>query len=296
MHLPSEGRHSCRSVLLIVILLFTLMGAFVVPSAVPSLDHVNPVGVGLGSTNIVKMTGKSDPWPPQIWVQGEGVQIRPMTNKNELKFVVAADTLPGARLFRLFNSEGASEPRLFVVGDGHELVEVEPNERFEETMGVAQLPTAINGRLDKSGDVDSFRVHVPAGHQLTAAVESHVLMSKLDAVLRLVTTNGQQLAWNHDFATIDPRLEWQADADTEVIVQVFGFPFPATASIRLTGGEGAIYRLHLSVDELNSGQKTPCPSELLLPGFVRVHRGTRREPPIQIKTNKGRMDIGRRRC
>ncbi|HSH16638.1 MAG TPA: hypothetical protein VLD18_11425, partial [Verrucomicrobiae bacterium] len=124
--------------------------------------------------------------------------------------------------------------------------------------------------LEKSGDVDSFRVPVSAGHQLIAAVDSHVLMSKLDAVLRLVTTNGQQLAWNHDFATIDPRLEWRTDYDAEVVVQVFGFPFPATADIRLTGGEGAVYRLHLSVEASRSEPPTARPSTLPVPGSVRA--------------------------
>jgi hypothetical protein len=94
-------------------------------------------------------------------------------------------------------------------------------------------------------------------------------MSRLDAVLRVVSTNGQQLAWNHDFATIDPRLEWRADLDAAVIVQVFGFPFPANAEIRLTGGEGAIYRLHLSVVATQPAQTNERPSELSLPASVR---------------------------
>ena len=98
---------------------------------------------------------------------------------------------------------------------------------------------------------------------------SHVLMSRLDAVLRLVTTNGLQLAWNHDFATLDPRLDWRANADTQVVVQVFGFAFPATADIKLTGGDGAIYRLHLSVEEPVSSPTNARPAELSLPTSVR---------------------------
>lgn len=264
----TEGRHSCRPFRWFLAVTLLCLGTMVGHSVAPTLDHIHPAGFARGTTNIVKMAGKVDPWPPQVWVAGDDVQITALTNKNELQFVVVADASPGARLFRLFNAEGASEPQLFVVSDRHELAESEPNDQFTEPMPVDELPLTINGRLDKSGDVDSFRVRVPAGHKLIAAVDSYVLMSKLDAVLRLATTNGQQLAWNHDFATIDPKLEWQTAVDTEVVVQVFGFAFPATASIQLTGGEGAIYRLHLSVDEPGSEPASTRPSELSLPGSL----------------------------
>ncbi len=245
--------------------------AIQVQSAAPSLEQFHPVGFARGTTNMAKIVGKVDPWPPQIWSDGAGVEITALTNKNELQFVVAADAAPGVRLVRLFNNEGASEPRPFVVGAGLELVEIEPNDHFGAAMAIAELPATINGRLEKSGDVDSFLVRVPAGQRLLASVDSHVLMSRLDAVLRLVSTNGLQLAWNHDFATLDPRLDWRAAAAASVIVQVFGFPFPATADIKLAGGEGAIYRLHLSVTATQPGPTNEVPSELSLPASVRTY-------------------------
>ena len=242
-----------------------------VPSAVPSLEQLHPIGFARGTTNVVKVVGKVDPWPPRVWGAGAGVEISALTNKNELQIVVASDAPPGARLVRLYNNEGASEPRPFVVGAGRELVETEPNDHFTSAMAIAELPTTINGRLEKSGDVDGYLVRVPAGQSLLASVDSHVLMSRLDAVLRLVSTNGQQLAWNHDFATLDPRLEWSAAADTSVVVQVFGFPYPATADIKLAGSDGAIYRLHLTVAETPRAHTNERPSELSLPASVRSY-------------------------
>jgi hypothetical protein len=114
---------------------------------------------------------------------------------------------------------------------------------------IAALPLTVNGHLDKAGDVDSFTVSLKAGQTLEARIESHVLMSRLDAVLRLVTTNGLQLAWNHDHASLDPLVRWIAPSDQNVVVQVFGFPYPATANVRLTSGDGAVYRLHLTARE-----------------------------------------------
>ncbi len=255
-------------------LVFSLLWVSValhVQSAAPSLEQFHPVGFARGTTNIVKVVGKVDPWPPQIWSSGAGVEISALTNKHELQFVVAADAAPGVRLVRLFNDEGASEPRPFVVGAGREMIEIEPNDHFSSAMAIAELPATINGRLEKSGAVDSFLVRVPTGQSLLASVDSHVLMSRLDAVLRLVSTNGQQLAWNHDFATLDPRLDWRAEAATSVIVQVFGFPFPAAADIKLAGGDGAIYRLHLSVTETQPVPTNEVPSELSLPASVRSY-------------------------
>jgi hypothetical protein len=71
-------------------------------------------------------------------------------------------------------------------------------------------------------------------------------MSKIDGVLRLVTTNGITLTWNHDYETFDPHLWWRAENDTTAILQVFGFAYPANSDIRLSGGEEAFYRLHLA--------------------------------------------------
>jgi len=248
---------------------FWAVAALNVQSAAPTLEQFHPIGFGRDTTNVVKVEGKVDPWPPQIWGGGGGVEISALTNKNELQFVVAADAAPGVRLVRLFNDEGASEPRPFVVGAGRELVETEPNDHFSAAMAMAELPATINGRLEKSGDVDSYLVHLPAGSRLLASVDSHVLMSRLDAVLRLVSTNGQQLAWNHDFATLDPRLEWHAEAVALVVVQVFGFPFPAKADIKLAGGDDATYRLHLSVTETQLAQTNERPTEISLPASVR---------------------------
>src|SRR5207237_732761 len=44
-------------------------------------------------------------------------------------------------------------------------------------------------------------------------------------------------------------LWWRAPADQTVILQVFGFAYPANSDIRLSGGEEAFYRLHLASTE-----------------------------------------------
>ena len=173
--------------------------------------------MAIGSTNSVRVTGKFEPWPPKIWVDVPGIDFLAQTNKGEFQVIVSPEATPGVRLIRLHNEEGTSEPRPFAIGAGPELVEAEPNDHFAKTQVIPALPQTLSGRLEKNGDVDSFAVALKAGEQLEARIDSVVLMSRLDAVLRLVTTNGQQLAWNHDFATIDPRLAWTTDRDQTVV-------------------------------------------------------------------------------
>lgn len=222
------------------------MSMTIVLADAPTLEVIYPPGAGIGSTNTITVSGKFEPWPPQVWVSAPGLAFEAQTNKGRFSVAVSANAEPGPRLVRLYNDDGASEPRFFVVGSSPDIQDTEPNDHFARAQTISELPATINGRLDKTGDTDSFAVPLRAGQWLDARVDSHTLMSKLDAVLRLVTTNGRQLAWNHDFATFDPRITWRATNDQTVVVQIYGFPYPATAAVKLYGGESAIYRLHLS--------------------------------------------------
>jgi hypothetical protein len=223
-------------------------------ASAPTLDALYPAGAQRGSSNVITASGKFDPWPPKVWLSGKGVDFTAETNKSKFAVAIDPDANPGPRLVRLFNDEGASECRIFVVGDAREISETETNNHFARPQQIDSLPVTINGRLEKGGDVDSFAVQLRRGDTLDARLDSYVLMSKLDGVLRLVTTNGYQLAWNHDFASLDPRLIWSATNDQTIIVQVYGFPHPATASVNLYGGESAFYRLHLRADASHVAQ------------------------------------------
>lgn len=212
----------------------------------PELRALYPIGAALDTTNHISLAGKFDPWPPKIWCEPPGLAFQFETNKNKLTIVIPRDAKPGARLIRVYNEDGASDARFFVVGNGRELVEKEPNNHLAEAQEPGSLPCVINARFDKNDDADCYKIALRAGDWIDASVEAYTLMSKVDAVLRLVTTNGVTLAWNHDYATFDPHLWWRAPSDQTVILQAFGFAYPANSEIRLTGGEEAFYRLHLA--------------------------------------------------
>ena len=73
----------------------------------------------------------------------------------------------------------------------------------------------------------------------------HVERDGDDAVLRVTDERGTQLAWNHDERTLDPALVFTAPQAGRYVIQVFGFPYPATSEIRFHGGEKCVYQLRL---------------------------------------------------
>ncbi len=223
---------------------FLLAGA--ADGAPPALSHLYPVAGQQGTTTSVTATGKFDPWPPQVWIDGPGITFKPAKDKGKFDVEIAPDAIAGPRLIRFFNEQGASGLRFFIVSRLPEWRDAEPNDDWNSPQKVTGLPGAISGRLDKSGDVDCFAVTLKKGQTLVAWVEAYVLGSTFDGLLRIVNTEGIQLAFNHDGRTLDPFLAWEAPCDGTFIVQVMGFVHPASSNVQLTGGDGCVYRLHLT--------------------------------------------------
>ena len=216
--------------------------------AIPELKHLYPAGGGAGQSMTVVSIGKFDPWPPQAFVNDAGIQLKAMKEKNQWLVTIDTDVEPGPKLVRFFNDEGASNPALFVVDprDAHHETDVEPNDGHRGAQSIKTMPCIIEGRLDKRGDVDSFAVWLEKGTSLVAQLDAFNLGSTMDALLQLRDVQGQQLCFNHDDIHFDPFLSWTAQYTGLHVIQVMGFEYPAKADIRLGGGEGYLYRLHLT--------------------------------------------------
>lgn len=227
-------------------LLAFLITAAPVFAAAPTLDHLYPAGGQQGSTVTVNVVGKTDPWPAKVWTDTPGLAFTPDKDKGKYQVAIAKDAPIGPHLVRLYNDEGASTVRFFLVSQTREELDKEPNDAFASPQIVTNLPAIVNGKLDKGGDVDSYAVNLEAGQWLVASLDAFRLASTVDAMLRIVDTNGTTLVFNHDGRTFDPFIAYQAKTTGIHIVQVMGFPYPATASERLAGGAGYIYRLSLT--------------------------------------------------
>ena len=215
-------------------------------AAEPKIEHLYPAAGQQGTTVSITATGKITPWPPQIWADTEGLTFKPAKTAPKFEVEIAKDAAPGPHLVRFFGDHGPSAPYFFIVSRDSELLDTEPNDDFKSPQKIAALPATISGRLDKAGDVDSFAVTLHAGQTLVAWVEAYVLASTFDAMLRIVDSSGNEVAFNQDGRNLDPFLAWKAPRDGTYIVQLMGFVYPPGSDVRFAGGDSDVYRLHLT--------------------------------------------------
>jgi hypothetical protein len=115
--------------------------------------------------------------------------------------------------------------------------EVEPNDRPEQANRVAP-PVVVNGRLDRDGDVDSYRFTAAKGERIVFQVLSRRAELPTDSFLVLRDAAGKQLAEADDGAgERDSRLDWTFQEAGEYVIQV--------RDIDDRGGPDFVYRLSL---------------------------------------------------
>lgn len=215
-------------------------------AAAPAPEFLFPAGGKLGSTISVNVGGKLDGWPVATWTDHSSLALRATTNSGTYTVIIGADVPPGPHLVRFFNSDGASEPRPFVVGLRDEILEVEPNDDFRKAQRLDKSSVVINGKLDKAGDVDSFAIQAEQGKWIVAAVDAYALGSSVDPVVQIVDDHGVRVAFNHDTHNLDALVAWQADRAGTYTVQVFGFAHPPAADVAAKGSAAYVYRLTLT--------------------------------------------------
>ena len=243
----SRLRHGFVNAHIFRLLASTLLFGRVVQAAVPVLEHLFPAAVQSGVTNSIALVGTLDPWPPRLWADDPGIRFVPGTNSPSVEVLVDPKVPAGAHWIRAFSTEGASTPRLLIVTPHPLVLEREPNDDFKNPQFLATLPVVVEGRLEKTGDVDSYSVPVEAGQTLVVWVDAYTLMTPLDPALRVLDESGDQVAWNHDSVrSLDPALAWTATRAGRVVVQVFGFAYPADSDVRFAGNLRGVYRLHVS--------------------------------------------------
>jgi hypothetical protein len=226
-----------------------LMALGVLQAAVPVLDHVFPAAIQIGTTQLVTLVGKFDPWPTRLDLDIPGVSWEPTTNSGVIRVRVAPEAPAGPRVIRAFSPEGVSEPRFLILSKRPQQAEVEPNDAVPSAQVLTSLPAEVNGRLEKNGDVDSYAVDLRAGQTLVARLEAYTLQSPLDPVLKLLDARGVQVAWNHDeVRSLDPLLAWRVETSGTYVLQVFGFAYPADSDLRFSGSPKGVYRLHVTTD------------------------------------------------
>lgn len=216
-------------------------------AAPPKVDYFFPAGAQRGTTVEIMASGTFERWPVKAHVEGVGVTVTPSKTSGKLSVTVAADTEPGVYGIRLYDEQGASIARPFIVGTLPETLEKEPNDDPKKPHVLGKPGVIVNGRLDKPGDVDTFAVTLAKGQTLVASLEANrTLRSPMDGVLQILSADGFVLEQNDDYHGLDPQIAFVVPKDGDYLVRVFAFPSVADATIRFAGKENFVYRLTLT--------------------------------------------------
>ena len=206
----------------------------------PYLETIFPLGGQRGTENTVTVTGANlDPV--------ESIQIS-----------IGAETPAGEQFLRVQTPSGlATNPHPFAIGNWTEMVETEPNNTTGNATAVT-TPITLNGKIDKSGDVDYFSFEIEAPQLLVFEVEALNLSSKLDALLTLYgpgkpmeaseemadgkrgweTSPAEQVLMVNDDATnADARIDWNFEEVGKYSI--------AIRDLNNQGGETYPYRLNI---------------------------------------------------
>lgn len=228
-------------------ILFGLMSATTATAAPPKVDYFLPAGAQRGTTVEVLAGGTFERWPVQAWTDGKGIDVKPAKSSGKLSVTVASDVEPGVYSIRLFDEQGASIARPFIVGTLPETSEKEPNDDPKKPHVLGKPGIVVNGRLDKPNEVDTFAVTLTKGQTLVASLEAHrTLRSPMDGVLQILSPDGFVLEQNDDYHGFDPQIVIAVPHDGDYLVRVFAFPSMADSSIRFAGKETFVYRLTLT--------------------------------------------------
>lgn len=213
----------------------------------PTLTALEPAGARQGTAVLVKAVGSFEHWPASCWVDDSGLVVTPSPTKGMIWVEAASNLAPGVHWLRLFDEEGATAPRPFLVGTIPETTEVEPNDDPGRAQPIARTPLTINGALARNNDIDGFAVTLKRGETLVASMEANrKLGSPMDGLLQVARSDGIVLAENDDDHGRDPQLIFQAPADGPYIVRTFAFPATPDQRIGYSGGSTYLYRLTLT--------------------------------------------------
>lgn len=201
----------------------------------PYLETIFPLGGRRGTENTIAVTGAN------------------LETVKSIQVSIGAETSTGEQSLRVQTPSGlATNARPFTIGNWTEMVEVEPNNSLGNATAVT-TPITLNGKIDKSGDVDWFSFEVEKPQLLVFEVEALKLSSKLDALLTLYGPGkpmgtSVDMAWSDDKEQVlmvnddattgaDARIDWNFEKPGEYSV--------AIRDLNNQGGGTYPYRLNI---------------------------------------------------
>jgi hypothetical protein len=183
-------------------------------------DAIYPAGGKLGSKLTVNFLEARNSFAEEVVLPTE----------DDADFVLypkSQSPAPSGNLFRLSSVENT--------------LEAEPNETFEKgTLAAEAQAYALNGVIEKPGDIDCFRVPLKKGQVFECRALAQILGSPLDPVVNVYTPKGGSLIGNDDgggMRRLDSRFKITAPVDGIYTVRV--------ADHLERGGANFVYRIEM---------------------------------------------------
>lgn len=232
------------------------LGALLVPAVAwaqkapvnngPALTFCFPAAVEPGKSTDITVNGAKLEGATTLWTGfNASSQLSPDVKNNgtvattaTFRVTVPADVAPGIYGVRVGAKAGSTNVRLLMVDDLPTVREATTKNATLKTAQAITLPAAVEGICEATAS-DFYKFTVAAGQQLTFEVVARRLGYPLDAVLRLLDANGQELAYSDDELDTgaDSRLRYKFATAGEYVVEV--------RDIRYQGGGMNRYRLRI---------------------------------------------------
>jgi hypothetical protein len=230
----SQRSAFCRMLRRVPILFSLLLALASVASAGPSpvLTSVFPPGGQAGTTVEVTIAGTglvdvSTLYSSQIEITCE----KDPGKKDVFRLTIPPGTLTGQYDLYAVTKTGLSSPRVFVVGNRAEVLEVE-----SDSPQRAHLDCTINGRIQK-GDIDTFTFAARRGQRVIIECSANRIDSQLRAMLELFDPTGRQQGASRGFFGVDPLIDFTAQTDGQYVIKLYDLIY--------SGSNDHFYRLDI---------------------------------------------------
>lgn len=210
--------------------------------AAPTIGRIEPPGAPAGSEIEIRIIGGELGDPQEIFFEEGRITVAAVSGVDEKTVKatvrVPADCLPGPHRFRIRTPHGLSELRTFRVGGFEQVAEQEPNDAATTARALPLGRTVVG--VVKAEDVDCFRVQLPAGGRIAAAVDAIRLDQEMfDPHLELVDSRGFVVAACDDHPLLGQ------DAMLAATVRDAGDYVVRLRESAYGGNEGCVYLLHV---------------------------------------------------
>lgn len=227
-------------------------------------DVVYPAGGKIGSKTKVRFIEKDGAFEEESQLPSE-------IDPGYMIYSKSQEPAPSGNPFRLVTFDNA--------------LEMEPNDEQAKASPAAGEPIALNGIIEKPGDVDYFKVVLKKGMTLEVQTFAQSLGSPLDSVVNVYNEKGGSLSGNDDGGG-----RRRLDSKFKVSIPADGNYFFRVADHLERGGPNYVYRLELvaAVPELYFASPQFTVNDTHYRQFIAVPKGGRYATLVNIS----RVNVG----